>query len=160
VQRGTYRVLAYLYGDPQNFRPRYDLLYRFGSAGDFASLYEDEPEYPRLSKARPVKNDPSPSWDKVAEGKYTDLQLAATYTAGGNGAQGFRGVAEGPAGGPAFSRSAAAEAPAPQITAAQMATLRRLAAERHAARLAGRAAPSPSATLERALRRFVPAGGR
>jgi hypothetical protein len=161
VQKGTYRVLAYLYDDPQNFRPRYDLLYRFGAAGDFASLYEDEPEYPRLSKARPMKDDASPSWDKVTQGAYSDLQLAGTYTAGGGPAGALAGSGAASVGGPAFSRAAAARsgAAAAGITPAQLATLRRLAAERHAARRA----PAPiarSRSIESSLRALVPGGPR
>ncbi len=156
VEAGEYRVFAFLYADPQNFRPRFDLVYRFGSTGDFTSLYEDEPEYPRLSKLRQLKDDPSPTWDEAANGAYTDLQLAASYTARAQGAAGSRGIAAAPSVGPAFSRSAA---PAAGITSAQMATLRRLAAERHAARAAGLAAPRSSA-VEAILRRLAPTGAR
>ncbi len=163
VQKGLYRVYAYLYADPQNFRPRYDLVYRFGTTGDFASLYEDEPEYPRLSKARRMEDDASPTWDKAAQGAYTDLQLAGTYTAGG-GPAGARLVPVAPtiaSAGPSLSRSAAPGQGAAGITPAQMATLRRLAAARHAAR---RAPPllqrSMSRSVDASMRALAPGGAR
>lgn len=121
VQNGEYRIFANLWEDPEDFRPRYDLAYRFGQNTDFDLLFS--PDFPRLSLERSWLDDEDPTLDEVDAGAYTDLQAVASVTFGSNGAaprlqRAGRVVA-------ANARVAGASGSA-RITAAQLQTLRRV----------------------------------
>ena len=121
VQNGEYRIFANLWDDPANFRPRYDLAYRFGQTTDFDLLFN--PDFPRLSTERSWLDDEDPTLDEIDAGAYTDLQAVASLTFGGNAVAGLASRNGAPHGIAARTRHAA-----PRITPAQLETLKRLRA--------------------------------
>jgi len=168
VRNGTYKFYAFLWADPDDVRPAYDLKFRFGFDTDFTWLFPTETR--RLSKVRPVANDPNATWDKVKDSLYTDLRFLAGLAVGPQqpGVQQQQqqqaGVmaarAAGARGGSAVSVTTADDGRHP--TAAQLATVQRVAAAAHARmRAAGAAGPRAgrgqrAATLELP----APAAGR
>lgn len=78
VQRGTYYFFAELWQDPQNYQPQYTILYTSDRAAEWTDIYEDE-GYPSLSLERQWRNDAEVTWQKIADGSYTDLQYAAYW---------------------------------------------------------------------------------
>ena len=136
VRNGTYKFYAYLYADPQDFRPRYDMLFRFGTDTELASLLGNEVR--RLSKQRPVANDPNATWEKVRDSAYTDLRFLAGLAVGPQGGGGQAAaqrsgvMASGRAAGAMPRASVVAAGDGRQPTAAQIATARRLADAAHA----------------------------
>lgn len=80
VALGDYYFFANLYGDPQNFRPYYDLVYRFGSSGDYQSYFD--PNYPQLTFDYSWLYDPDPTWEELFAGAYSDLQAIMFITVG------------------------------------------------------------------------------
>jgi Clostripain family len=78
VQQGTYKIYANLYSDLQNFRPVYDLMYRFNQVDALSSLYD--PNYPQLSKDTSWLDDLTPTDAELDSGRYTDLQPVAIVT--------------------------------------------------------------------------------
>ncbi|HKA58320.1 MAG TPA: clostripain-related cysteine peptidase [Gemmatimonadales bacterium] len=78
IQVGTYKLYASLYSDPMDYRPVFDLLYRFDQVSGLTSLYS--PTYPRLSKQVPWSNDPTPTLAEAEAGAYSDMQYAAFVT--------------------------------------------------------------------------------
>jgi len=121
VQNGEYRIFANLWEDAEDYRPLYDLAYRFGQNTDFDFLFK--PEFPRLSLERSWLDDDDPTIAEVDAGAYTDLQSVARLTFGGNGA------APLVKGGRAVASTSARVSGAPPITSAQLQTLRRLRAD-------------------------------
>ncbi|HEX7048914.1 MAG TPA: clostripain-related cysteine peptidase [Longimicrobiales bacterium] len=152
VQNGTYRFYANLWTDSADYRPIYDIQYRYDQVSPLSSLYA--PNYPRLSTEASWLTDPDPTWGEVDSGAYTDLQLAATWTVGPT-AQ--------PTMVPRTGRRIEADiavmafdAPAP--TAAQLKTIRRLLVERNGIRGSRSSGFGPSRTPERL--RIPSTGGR
>ncbi len=123
VQNGEYRIFANLWDDPADFRPRYDLAYRFGQNTDFDLLYS--PDFPRLSLERSWLDDEDPTLDEIDAGVYTDLQAVATLRFGGNDAAGLVSRNGAPTG-----IAARTSGGAPRITPAQLETLKRIRAAR------------------------------
>lgn len=83
VAQGDYFFFANLYADPQSYRPLYDLIYRFGSSGDYLSYFD--PNYPQLSFDHSWQLDPDLTWEELVGGAYTDLQAIMYITIGGGG---------------------------------------------------------------------------
>jgi hypothetical protein len=78
VQRGIYYFFADLYSDPRDFRPSYNVLFRFFPASsEWRSLYSSP--FPALSKQTSWRDDPQPSLQKAVNRAYTDLRLVATW---------------------------------------------------------------------------------
>ena len=123
VQNGEYRIFANLWDDPEDFRPRYDLAYRFGQNTAFDLLFN--PDFPRLSTERSWLDDEDPTLDEIDAGAYTDLQAVASLTFGGNAVAGLVSRNGAPRG--VAARTTAA---APRITPAQLQTLKRIRATR------------------------------
>jgi hypothetical protein len=161
VAKGSYYVIANLYADPNDFRPLFNLAYRFGTESDFEA-YFDEPRL--LSTRRSWLADSTPSLDEVFEGAYTDLQPVARWTptpaeeapsaVALDGARGARGALR-PVAGAALR---AGGEPRPRLTAAQLTTVRRAVAERRVARalLRADAGPRPRAAPPGGLERLAP----
>jgi len=145
IEPGQYKFYANLYTDPQSFGPVYDIVYRADQASNFQSLYS--PSFPRLTMQTSWVNDPTPTFGEVEAGAYTDLQYAALLTiaaplvvdGGSRPANPFSGErVRAPrferARGTFSTRDAASSQPLAcrtgtnerEITAAQMATVRRL----------------------------------
>lgn len=118
VQNGEYRIFANLWEDPEDFRPRYDLAYRFGQNTDFDLLFS--PDFPRLSLERSWLDDEDPTLDEVDAGAYTDLHAVAAVTFGENGVAKL--VRRG---GPIVASNARVSGQ-PSITPAQLKTLKRV----------------------------------
>jgi hypothetical protein len=78
IQPGEYRFYANLYMDPHDFQPQYDILWRRSQSDDLTSIYS--PNYPVLSKEISWLSDPTPTWEEIHDGAYTDLQWAASLT--------------------------------------------------------------------------------
>lgn len=125
VQHGEYRIFANLWADPNDYRPRYDLAYRFGQDTEFDLLFA--PEFPRLSRESSWLDDEDPTLDEIDAGAYTDLQAVAAVEYGADGLT-SRVVRRGTPVASAPARSSAAPAPpsAPRITGAQLQTLKRV----------------------------------
>jgi hypothetical protein len=85
VERGLYKFYALLYADPKNYRPAYNVFYRFGT-GDFSALYPQN-NLPGLSSARTFANDAGFSFALVDQDTYSDLRQAARWTATGSTAE-------------------------------------------------------------------------
>lgn len=117
VETGTYYYLAWLVADPENYQPGVDIQYRLGDAA-LTSLYSPGP-YPRLSLQTSFRNDPNFSLANALNGAYSDLRWIATWTttsASGDVAElGLPGLID--------------QTHVPQITAQQIAALRRIASE-------------------------------
>jgi hypothetical protein len=156
VQVGTYKIYASLYTDPANVKPDYNLAYRFGQTTDYKWYLKDALP---LSKDRSWLDDANATIDKVDAGAYTDLRPVVGLTVGP--ASSGSVIAGGLAGAPALTAvapSLAASAGAPRLTSAQLGTLRRALAERHAQRL--RAGASGRRTPRAAFPLPFPGGGR
>jgi len=124
VQVGTYKFYANLWTDPQDYRPLFDIQYRFDQVSPFISLYA--PNYPRLSLQVSWLNDPSPTFAEADAGAYSDLQLAAVLDITAAAAATVSATTAAPAGAVAPAVTSAA---APELTSAQLATVQRLHAE-------------------------------
>lgn len=136
VMSGTYKIYANLWRDPQNFQPVYDLAWRQDQDGNFALLF-GQGNQPLLSTQVSWLDDADPTLGEVENGDYTDLQ--------------YVGFAQLPA--PAQGNARAGHVRplpvsvstlrkrGPEITKAQVATIRRLMAARAEAGVAGRSAP-------------------
>jgi hypothetical protein len=142
VQVGEYRIYANLWADPQDFQPLYDLAYRDDQTQPFVLLFGPGNQ-PTLSLVTSWLDDPTPTLAEVEAGAYTDLQYVAIAT-----------FPAPPAPAPLFRRpgeplASAAGVRRAEITAAQIATVRRLTAERTrsesqpARRLFGKPMPFP-----------------
>lgn len=118
VQNGQYRIFANLWEDPDDFKPRYDLAYRFGQNTDFDLLFK--PDFPRLSMASSWLDDEDPTIEEIDAGAYTDLQAVATLNFGQGATAGLAQHGKGGLG------ATARVAGAPRITAAQLQTLKRV----------------------------------
>lgn len=138
VEAGIFKFYANLWKDPQDFQPRYDLVYRNDQTAAFVSLYN--PNFPLLSTVTSWLNDPTPTFPEIEAGAYTDLQYVAnvTYPSAPAGA---RGVLTIPS--PA-SRVAGLESGA-RITPEQLMTARRMLSGRRSSRkgLGGSEASAP-----------------
>ncbi len=123
IQVGEYRIYANLWIDPQDFQPLYDLAYRYDQNAALQLLFGAGSQ-PTLSLATSWLNDPTPTLAEVEAGAYTDLQYVAiaTFPAPPAPAPFLRQ--------PGVPFAAVPNADRPHVTAAQMATLRRLAADR------------------------------
>ncbi|HEU4564014.1 MAG TPA: clostripain-related cysteine peptidase, partial [Gemmatimonadaceae bacterium] len=77
VEVGEYRIYASLYSDPNDFKPKYNLAYRFGQSASFAWFLAQNAE---LSTATSWLDDPNATLDKVNQGAYTDLRPVASWT--------------------------------------------------------------------------------
>jgi hypothetical protein len=149
VQPGRYQFFALLFADPQNFRPNFDLQYRFAQANDFSSVHA--PDYPELSTAVSWLNDPAFTIEKVLDEAYTDLKLAAYVDIGpGLAPSGMRAGTTGTSVRPSLQRSGAAAqaagAPRTRITPEQASRVRQALRTRRAqAATAGAAATPPVA---------------
>lgn len=84
IEIGKYKLFALLSADPQNHRPVLDVVYRYGQANPFQTLYA--PNFPTLSRQHSVLNDPTPTLAEAEAGLYTDLQYVANVTFGENAA--------------------------------------------------------------------------
>jgi hypothetical protein len=133
VQVGTYKIYANLWTDPQNFQPLYDLAYRNDQNGPFQPLYGAGSQ-PTLSLTTSWLNDPTPTLGEVEAGAYTDLQYVAIVT-----------FPAPPAPAPSLRRpgvplAGAVRSNTHQLSAAQMATIRRslISRERSAPATGGR----------------------
>jgi hypothetical protein len=151
VARGAYYILANLYDDPSDFRPRYNLGYRFGPDQDFTAHWNEPGQ---LSMQRSWQADSTPTLDEAFDGKYTDLQAVAVWRPDPRNGDAAAVVA-GDAGvaGRLAPLTRGDVAGAPRLTPRQLATARRLVAEHRAARRALRADVDASIT-----RRTAPAG--
>jgi hypothetical protein len=123
IQKGTYKIYANLWTDPQNFQPIYDLAHRTDQNAAFSLLYGAGSQ-PTLSLTTSWLNDPSPTLAEAEAGAYTDLQYVA-----------FATFAAPPAPGAVFHRPsetarAGAVGPSHDLTAAQLATIKHLLVER------------------------------
>ncbi len=76
IQPGEYRFYANLYTDPFDFGPEYDILWRADQTDDLHSLYA--PNFPVLTRDFSWEDDPTPTWEEVDAGAYSDLQWAAS----------------------------------------------------------------------------------
>lgn len=81
VAQGDYFFFANLYSDPQDYWPQYDLAYRYGSSGEYQWLFD--PNYPFLSLDASWLDDPTPTWEELEAGDYSDLQIITSFTVGG-----------------------------------------------------------------------------
>ncbi|HXI19776.1 MAG TPA: hypothetical protein VNH46_01745, partial [Gemmatimonadales bacterium] len=118
VQKGPYDIFANLWRDPQDYRPVYDLAYRYDQAGNFSLFYAGQGmQQPMLSLQSSWLDDPSPSITKIKNGDYTDLQYVATQTYAAPPAPALRRGETGTAALRGSDRS---------LTPAQVTTLRRL----------------------------------
>jgi hypothetical protein len=81
VEKGTYLFITWLYADPQNYRPRYNIAYREGLSGEYTLLYNPN-QAPQLALLRSWLLDREFSVQRLIDGMYTDLQIAATWTTG------------------------------------------------------------------------------
>ena len=133
VQVGEYKIYANLWTDPQDFRPQYDLAYRTDQTADFQLLYA--PNFPQLSTVNSVENDPTPTLAEAENGDYTDLQYVAIQTYAAPPAP--LGVARNLARRPSTNHH--------DLTAAQVATIRKLRATRAEEQTQG--TPRPSTRL-------------
>lgn len=124
IQQGQYKIYANLWQDPQDFRPVYDLAYRNDQNGPFTLL--DGTGSWVLTTQTSWLNDPTPTLAEVEGGAYTDLQYV-----------GFSTFPVGPAGLRRPDNHAAASSRSDrraEMTPAQVATIRRLQAERRQSR--------------------------
>jgi Clostripain family len=80
VAEGDYFFLANLYADPLGYQPAYDMVYRFGTDAEYQSYFSGN--YPYLSFDSPWQSDPTPSWEELFEGAYSDLQFVMYFTVG------------------------------------------------------------------------------
>ena len=159
VQRGTYRIYASLFADPREFRPEYNLAYRFGQTKPFEWLFEQSK---RLSKDRSWLNDPDATIEKVDQGAYTDLRPIAEFEP----KPGAAGLIDGTTGGVvatmslgvpgATERAAPASASdasggAARLTTEQLRTVRQLLVARRRDATVGRAARSDGARRSLAI---------
>jgi hypothetical protein len=122
VEQGSYDIFANLWRDPQDFRPVYDLAYRYDQTGPFSLYYSDQSlPLPVLSTQVSWLDDPTPTIGEIVAGAYTDLQYVATqsYPAG---------PAPSPVPGVASLRAPRTITPAQMAVLRQVATARRLAA--------------------------------
>lgn len=148
VQNGTYRFYANLWIDPNDYRPVYDFQFRLNQTSGLSSLYA--PNFPRLSRERSWLNDPTPTFEELDAGAYTDLQFFATLTYGaGPSATVSRSAMAG-----GLWAGRAPDTSEPRPTAAQLSTIRELLAERQSTRV-----PSGSRAVPDFLR-AVPGEGR
>lgn len=128
VERGIYYFFAELYQDPQNYGPAYTFIYRFGPKSEWVDLYKAP--YPRVTKATSWLNDPSPTFQKVFDGAYTDLRLVAywdlrTSTSASEGASYSRNTSEGRLR-PVLQPGRHGNFPSPRLSPAQEARVRSL----------------------------------
>jgi hypothetical protein len=130
VQVGDYKVYAHLWTDPQDFEPLYDLAYRYDQSLDFSLLYN--PNFHRLSMVIPVENDPSPTLGEAEAGDYTNLEYVGVQTFPAPPAP--LGVARGLSRRPSTNHH--------DLTAAQVATIKKLRAERLEERAQGGQRPT------------------
>jgi hypothetical protein len=124
IAAGDYLFIANLFTDPQDFQPQFDFLHRLGPDAEFESIYA--PDFPQLSKDVSWLDDPTPTFDEILAGAYTDLRGAALFTVDNTlfASRARQPVAVAPRLAMARGRSL------PRLTTAQMTTLRRLAKER------------------------------
>jgi hypothetical protein len=135
VAQGPYYILANLYDDPHDYRPRYNLAYRFAGDEEFRA-YLDTPG--QLNTLQSWLKDENPTYDKIFSGWYSDLRAVAKWTPAPPGAGVVLADAARSAG--TLAPVAASDAArAPRLTARQLATARRAVADRRAARRALRA---------------------
>lgn len=151
VRNGDYRIYAHLWQDPDDYRPYYDLAYRYGQSASWTWLYD--PDIPQLSLDVSWEDDQNPTWSEVESGAYTDLQYVAVLTFGSSGSASLRGSSE--AGRTRLSResSTQSKSPTPQQLETVRQELKRL--ERQAGEFEGhtlRTVPSIDALLERKKR--------
>ncbi len=136
IQKGTYKIYANLWIDPQDFQPLYDLAYRNDQTAAFALLYGTGSQ-PTLSLTISWLADPTPTLAEVEAGSYTDLQYVAFTTFLQSGApMAFQRPQSG-----AMAR-AGGTAPR-EITPAQVATIRGLVAGRAGRAPAGKRLGQP-----------------
>ena len=126
VENGTFKFYANLWRDPQDFRPEYDLVYRYDQTATFTSLYD--PNFPTLSTQTSWLDDPTPTFPEIEAGSYTDLQYVAFLT--------LPSPPVGAAPGSPLARANddPAAGSGPGITPAQLSAARRFLAGRHAVR--------------------------
>jgi len=136
LQIGEFKFYANLWIDPQDYRPVFDIQYRNDQVSALTSLYA--PNYPQLSLQVSWLSDPTPTLAEADAGNYTDLRLAAvlTVTAAASAAV---STTRSP-----MSLLTSAQLNGPELTAAQIATVQRIGAERRASRgpTKGRGVPS------------------
>jgi len=123
VLNGTYKFYANLWTDPNDFRPVYDLLSRQDQVSDLTSLYD--PDFPQLSTQVSWLNDPTATFDELEADAYSDLQFVATLTYGATPSAALGVVAAN-----VGSMTMAMPGATTQLTAEQLATVRRALAER------------------------------
>lgn len=123
VLNGVYKFYANLWTDPNDFRPVYDLQFRQDQVSALTSLYD--PTFPQLSTQVSWLSDPTPTFQELEAGAYSDLQFFATVTYGASPSAALRVVAP-----KVGATSMAIPGAIPQATAEQLATVRRALAER------------------------------
>ena len=128
VENGDYKFYALLFRDDEDFRPRFDLVFRASQTEEFGSLFE--PDYPELSLDRSIFDDPDPTDAKIEAGAYTDFRMLASLSYGGANLNRRPTVAVAPRSAPTTSATAAPGSAGPRITAAQIETVTRLLADR------------------------------
>jgi hypothetical protein len=77
VQAGRYKFYAHLYSDSERVGTRVDLVYRTSSALPFRSLYS--PDYPVVTRAKPVLEDASATFSRIDAGEYSDVRYLAYW---------------------------------------------------------------------------------
>lgn len=130
VQTGSYRFYAFLWTDPNNFGPVYNIVYRNSPTAAFSSLYSAP--YPRLTGAVRFVNDPNPTLAKIENNQYTDFRTVAVLTIFPNAAGNqLLNTENAGAGSLVHMNLNVAESPAaPQLTMAQIRAVRALAGRR------------------------------
>ena len=82
VQTGEYVFYAFLYADPNDTQPFYDVAFRHGFSADWSWLYSPDSPQPQLSMTNSFVDDPTPTDAELEAGVYSDLQVAATWSPG------------------------------------------------------------------------------
>jgi hypothetical protein len=126
VEQGSYDIFANLWRDPQDFRPAYDLAYRYDQSGPFSLFYTDQSlPLPVLSTQVSWLDDPTPTVGEIIGGAYTDLQYVASQSYPAGPAPSLR---RGLVPGVASLQAPRAITPAQVAVLRQVATARRLGA--------------------------------
>lgn len=123
IQQGVYTIYANLWRDPSDYQPIYDLAYREDQNANFTLLFGAGSQ-PTMSLATSYLADPTPTLAEADAGAYTDLQGVAFATFPAPGVPGS--VRRHGTAGTASLRH-------PEMTPAQVSTIRQLMATRRAA---------------------------
>lgn len=121
VENGDYLIFANLWRDPTDFEPTYDLAFRSDQSADFVFWFADNGDpRPALSLFTSWLDDDTPTLAEIINGDYTDLQAVVSVGFGPPS------VRAGAVHSLARNGGAALRTNGARITAAQLATLRRV----------------------------------